>query len=325
MVADSLGPVPAETPYPPGLNLRTGHELRDASWCWRPRGTPTALLVHTRRGQAVLRVDGTHEEAMSTGDTLLWMPGAPQDFGCRPGPEPWDLVWVHFTLREGWDDWIAWPRPGAGIARVPAPPARLLARIDAALLETDQYAHSAIARGPDLALNALERAVLWLDAANPGSQPLDDRVREAVLFIAGNLGRPLDVRTIADAVHLSPSRLAHLFTEHLGSPPGRFVELRRMQRAQSLLESSSLSIGAIARISGFSSPYYFAGRFKAFAGVSPSDWRQRVQRATRDASGTPDLAQLEPQPGRQDPHARIPAAASAQIGSTARLADSPAR
>jgi AraC family transcriptional regulator, arabinose operon regulatory protein len=153
----------------------------------------------------------------------------------------------------------------------------LRARIDTALLEADLYAHSAVARASDLALNALERALLWLDAANPGSQPLDDRVREAVLFIAANLGRPLDVRTIANAVHLSPSRLAHLFTEQPGIPPGRFLELRRMQRAKSLLESSSLPIGAVAGISGFKSQYYFASRFKALAGVSPSAWRRRAR------------------------------------------------
>ncbi len=80
---------------------------------------------------------------------------------------------------------------------------------------------------------------------------------------------------IADAVRLSPSRLSHLFTEQIGVPPARFVEQRRIERAQGLLESSSLSVGAIAEITGFSSQFYFANRFAAITGTSPTAWRRQ--------------------------------------------------
>jgi AraC family transcriptional regulator, arabinose operon regulatory protein len=176
------------------------------------------------------------------------------------------------------------------VARISAPPPAMLARIESALLEMDRHAHSALPQAAAFALNALEGALLWLDAANPGSRPLDERVREAVLFVAGNFDRPLSVRMIADAVNLSPSRFAHLFTEEIGTPPARYIELRRLQRAQAMLESSSLSIGAIARTAGFSSQYYFATRFRAVIGVSPSEWRRRVAlTASADDGGAGSL------------------------------------
>ena len=81
---------------------------------------------------------------------------------------------------------------------------------------------------------------------------------------------------IADAVQLSPSRLSHLFKEQTGVTPARFVELRRIDRAKGLLESSSLSIGAIAAATGFSSQFYFANRFRAATGTSPTSWRRRA-------------------------------------------------
>jgi len=280
-----------ETPYPDVANLLTGHERRAASWCWRPGGTPTALLVHTRSGRAMLRVGGGEDEyAIAAGDTVLWAPGARQDFGCHPDAEPWELVWAHFRPQPEWHDWLGWPALGAGVARIPAPPAHLRARIEAALLEMDAYAHSAFPRAADLATNALERAVLWLDAASPGSQPLDDRVREAVLFVAGHLDRPLSVRVIADAVHISASRLTHLFSDQIGTSPARFVELRRLERAQALLDSSSLSIGAIAEATGFSTQHYFSTRFKAVTGVTPSDWRRRARRQRRSPDERPAAA-----------------------------------
>lgn len=191
--------------------------------------------------------------------------------------EPWELVWAHFRPREQWRDWRMWPALGAGVARIPSPTERLRARIDDALLEMDNYAHSSLPRATEFASNALERALLWLDAAHPGQLQINDRVEEAVLFIAGHLDRPLSVRAIADSVRLSPSRLSHLFKQELGLPPARYVELRRMGRARALLESTSLSVGAIAQATGFSSQYYFATRFKALELVTPSDWRRRAR------------------------------------------------
>jgi AraC family transcriptional regulator of arabinose operon len=276
-----------ETPGPDVRALLTGRERRDVSSCWRPRGTPTALLIHTRAGSAVVRT--AREQPMRPGDTVAWAPGAPQDFGCRPEREPWEIVWAQFRPRDGWHEWMRWPIVGAGVVRIAAPPARLRERIDAALCEMDGLAHSTLPRATDLALNALERALLWLDASNPGPQRLDDRVQEAVLFVGRHLDRPLSVAAIADAVHLSVSRLAHLFTEQLGIAPARFVELRRIERAQGLLESTSLSVGAIADATGFSSQYYFASRFKAVVGVTPSDWRRRIS-----AEGWVDAGSLHP-------------------------------
>jgi AraC family transcriptional regulator, arabinose operon regulatory protein len=224
----------------------------------------------------MLRADGG-QRTMSEGDTVVWAPGTPHDFGCR-GDVDWELVWAHFRPPEQWHDWLTWPSVAAGITRIPAPPERLRSRMSDALLEMDGYARSALYRSDDLAQNALERALLWLDAANPGPQQLDDRIREAVLFVAGNLDQPLTVRRLAEEVHLSPSRFAHVFRMQLGTSPARFIEQRRIERAQGLLESSSLSIGAVARTAGYASQYHFAARFRAIVGMSPSEWRRRTRR-----------------------------------------------
>lgn len=274
--------VRAETPYPDGLDLLTGHERRHGNSCWRPRGTPVPLLIHTRSGQAVVRYSGAGEQVISPGDTVLWAAGAPQDFECPRDGQPWDIVWAHFRPRSHWREWLSWPILTPGVARISSPQPRVRSRIDAALLETVRAANSASPRARDFALNALERALLWLDAANPRPRQLDERIHDAVLFVAGHLDGPLSVGVIADAVQLSPSRLSHLFTEQIGIPPARFVERRRIERAQGLLESSTLLIGAIAKITGFSSQFYFANRFHALTGMSPTAWRRRASRAFQD-------------------------------------------
>jgi AraC family transcriptional regulator of arabinose operon len=271
-----------ETPFPDIVDLLTGHERRGGNWCWRPRGTPTPLLIHTRGGQGAVRAASDERHTLSAGDTVLWTAGAEQEFGSDHDAVPWEIVWAHFRPRAHWHEWLRWPALGAGVARIPAPQPGLRARIDAALLEMNASAGGVSPRATDFALNALERALLWLDAANPGPQQLDDRIHDAVNFIARNLAGPLSVRVIADAVALSPSRFSHLFTEQVGSSPARFVELRRIERAQALLSSSSLPIGAIADATGFSSQFYFASRFRALAGMSPSEWRRRAPSPVRE-------------------------------------------
>lgn len=271
--------VGVETPYPKDLDLLIGHETRRGNACWRPRGTPVPLLIHTRSGRAVVRCHGVTEQVIGPGDTVLWRAGAAQDFECPRDGEPWDIVWAHFRPRRHWRRWLSWPSLGPGVTRIPAPQPGVRARIEAALLESVGVANSGSPRAYDFAMNALERALLWLAAANPGADRIDDRIHDAVLFVASHLDTPPSVRAIADAVQLSPSRLSHLFTEQVGISPARFVEQRRMERAQGLLESTSLPVGTIAEITGFRSQFYFANRFAALTGMSPTAWRRRAARA----------------------------------------------
>lgn len=261
-----------ETPYAAVERVLTGHERRLASRCWRPHGTPTPLIIHTRRGQALIHVDGdTHVQA--PGDTVLWLADTAQDFSAG-GDDPWEIVWAHFRPRERWHGWLGWPVLGRGVMRIPAPPPRRRTRITDALLEMDALARSGLPRASEFALNALERALLWLDAANPAPARLAEPVQEAMVFISRHLDRHLSVSEIAAAACLSPSRFAHLFTQQVGVSPARFVEQRRIARAGVLLESTSLPIGAVAEATGYSSQFYFATRFRAHTGTTPSEWRR---------------------------------------------------
>jgi AraC family transcriptional regulator of arabinose operon len=255
------------------LTLLAGHETRASTWCWRPRGTTTPLLVHTRAGSGRVETEEHGEHRLSPGDTVVWLPGAPHDFGCAPDEGPWEIVWMHVVQRTTWPAWTTWPELAPGLRWVPSPDDAMRGRIEQALLDTVAAHATSIPHSLALSMNALERALIWLDAATPGKDQLDGRVHDALDLIARQLDRSLDVGTIAAAVNLSPSRLAHMFTEQVGTPPARYVEMRRLERAQHLLSSTSMTVGAIARACGFSSQFYFATRFRRHTGSDPTSWR----------------------------------------------------
>ena len=269
----------APTPSPVVPTLLTGHETRVSTWCWRPHGTTTPLIVHTRAGTGRIEAGarrGAHP--MSPGDTVVWIPGTAHDFGCDADGKAWEIVWLHVVPRTSWRVWTSWPELGPGLRWVPAPDEAMRGRIDQALMDTVAAAGAPTSHSLPLAMNALERALIWLDAATPGEERLDGRVHDALDLIARRLDQPLDVGAIAAAVNLSPSRLGHVFKDQVGVSPARYVELRRLERAQHLLSSTSMTIGAVARACGFSSQFYFATRFRRHTGSDPTRWRAAALR-----------------------------------------------
>jgi AraC-like DNA-binding protein len=50
-----------------------------------------------------------------------------------------------------------------------------------------------------------------------------------------------------------------------------------MERARTLLEITSLPIGAVADAVGFGNQVYFATRVKRQTGLSPGEWRLRTR------------------------------------------------
>lgn len=105
---------------------------------------------------------------------------------------------------------------------------------------------------------------------------LSPNVRAAVSYILEHYTDPkLSLTAIASDLSLSPTYLSHQFNEELGLGIPDFVTRVRIDRAQGMLRrDESRTISAIARAVGFSDQGYFARRFKAIVGFSPSEYRK---------------------------------------------------
>lgn len=72
---------------------------------------------------------------------------------------------------------------------------------------------------------------------------------------------------------LSARRFNDLFKSHFDTTPNRYLTLRRIEHAQAMLETKSLTVTEIAECCGFSDIYYFSKVFKQICGLPPSKWR----------------------------------------------------
>lgn len=100
------------------------------------------------------------------------------------------------------------------------------------------------------------------------------RIAAALNFMHENLARPIALRGAALACHLSPSRLAHLFTEVTGRSFTAYLLEIRMERAAELLRKTGLLVVEVAGQCGFEDPSHFARRFKAHCGRTPREFRR---------------------------------------------------
>ncbi|WP_411349198.1 helix-turn-helix domain-containing protein [Paenibacillus sp. WLX2291] len=117
--------------------------------------------------------------------------------------------------------------------------------------------------------------VLLLLAMHAGTdhQHSDPRIEEVQQYLQRHYTEDIRVEQLAQLVCLSPSRLSHLYKQHIGETIMDTVLRLRLEQAQQLLCSTSRYIGEIAYEVGFNSQTYFTCKFTRHFGISPSLYR----------------------------------------------------
>ena len=271
-----MPPPPASRLTPPTRLLVSGRqESKGPLFARRPGGVDEWILIYNEGGGSYFKSPGGAFTA-EIGDAILIRPGAPHEYGLDEGRGYWKNTWTHFLPRPDCLDWLRWPEfaPGMMVLHLDEP---LRKKVRAELHRMDAAAHAADRRHEELAVNALERALLLCDSQNPrhSGERQDARIRKAVELICLRPAERFTVRGLARCCGLSRSRFAQLFREQMGVPPLAFLENRRLRCARELIEHTSLNFSEISMQSGFASPFYFSLRFKKHFGHSPREYRRR--------------------------------------------------
>ncbi len=92
--------------------------------------------------------------------------------------------------------------------------------------------------------------------------------------IQKNLFEDLSIDDLAFLTNLSLSSFKRKFSSVYGSSPNKYITSKRLEKAQSLLNTTDLSISEIAYDSGFSDVGYFSKTFKKHYNRTPSEIRK---------------------------------------------------
>lgn len=100
------------------------------------------------------------------------------------------------------------------------------------------------------------------------------RQRRVVEYIEARLGEELNLSHLAAEVGLTRYHFIRAFRVSLGTSPFRYLNKRRIARAQQLLLDPHLSITEIGLTLGFSSHSHFTETFRKITGTTPSQFRK---------------------------------------------------
>jgi transcriptional regulator GlxA family with amidase domain len=105
-------------------------------------------------------------------------------------------------------------------------------------------------------------------------------VSELQRWLPDHLDEDLTVDGLAARVGMSPRNLARRFKEEAGVTPASYVEALRVEAARRLLESSDLTVAAVARRVGVAHAETLHRAFRKRLGTTPQQYRRHFSRAS---------------------------------------------
>lgn len=101
----------------------------------------------------------------------------------------------------------------------------------------------------------------------------DERFDGLLRYINFNLEKNFSIKELAERYFVHPNHFIRLFKSKVGQTPARYIKERKMEMAKRLLESSTLSVTAIAEKTGMVDVANFSRTFKKFYNLSPIEYR----------------------------------------------------
>lgn len=240
-----------------------------------PGNMPCWTLHLTLHGNALFLNDQM-EVSVGRGDLMLFHPDARYHCGIHPSAQSWEHLWALFQPRPHWNEWLEWSALDDGILHLSLTDENSCTLVESLFRQLVALKDEAGPYQSDLRYNRLEEILIRATefSSRAERKTIDQRILCACDYIQAHLTEKFSVDDIATACNLSPSRLAHLFKQHMGVSPKSWGNNIRLQRARKLLLGSSDSIGLVAREVGYEDPTQFTKYFKKNMGCSPKQFRQ---------------------------------------------------
>jgi AraC family transcriptional regulator of arabinose operon len=249
--------------YPPGTRLET-RQLKDYEMVW------------FLSGNVVWEHDGT-EERVDPSVVILSRPGTRESYTWDPRHRT-QHGFFHFDIRKQIktlpppEQWPYLRSVANGDALRPLLH-HIAWLIGARPVRWQQAAESALKHALLMFVHDLTRTAA---EPVPTAHPVIERAMEYLRHIWSDTCKSCSLAELATGAGTSPTHLSRLFRAELGVSPAWALRVMRLQRAAMLLTRTSLSVQAVATLTGFATQFHFSDTFRRHYGMSPSDYRKRA-------------------------------------------------
>lgn len=184
-------------------------------------------------------------------------------------PNYWKIVWFTLPSTPRMEKAFAQPEIRNGYIRLDVSDPELRHKINQTLLRANTFAASDVPQASELALTAIEEALLWWEIGQESSVSVDPRVGAALKFLRRHLYKRIKISDVVRHCGLSRPRLLSLFRQQVGEPMMTSFERMRMRQADKILRAGFISVKEVADSFGYTDVKYFSRRFKKIMGFSP--------------------------------------------------------
>jgi len=108
------------------------------------------------------------------------------------------------------------------------------------------------------------------------------QLRLAKEIISTRLDGSVTLAELADACDITAAHFARAFKQSTGLPPHRWLLLQRVEKSQSMMLTTALTLYEIALASGFANQSHFTRVFARYRGITPNAWRRTMRREPRE-------------------------------------------
>ncbi|PCJ60861.1 MAG: hypothetical protein COA79_07320 [Planctomycetota bacterium] len=258
------------------LSAGTSNHSRDFRF-ERKENFPYWTFSFFHKGEVYIKSRGI-EIKVKAFDLKCFKPNTPYSTRIVPGSKYWKGDWLIGDIRPEWVDLINWKEEVPGIYVINVAATNYQEKIKKHFREALNCVFSSEPNAPLYAMHALEKVFILASKLNDKYfDNRDRRIIKAIEVLSTTFTEYMDVEILSDEVGLSPSRLAHLFTEQVGESPMSYRESIRLNHAKQLLIGSGMTIQEIAMEVAYDCPFHFSKRFKFRVGVSPKNFRKNLE------------------------------------------------
>lgn len=102
----------------------------------------------------------------------------------------------------------------------------------------------------------------------------DERIGKAIDYIRKHMDGDLSLEILANQACLSKDHFIRLFKQEMNMPPLKYINLKKMEKAQLMLATEDLPVKEVAYRLAFEDASYFNRLFKKVTGVTPQEYRR---------------------------------------------------
>ena len=239
-----------------------------STWC-NDRDWRAYALVYLTAGSGRYRDAAGADRAVSAGDLLMLFPGLVHSYGPESAGA-WTEVWIGFRGPV----FAALEADGLIDRRRPVWPIGLddglIARFDSLVAAVDRAGGTSDA----MLVARLHQLLAELSAMDATRTP-SSLVARARHELESDLRRPVDLPRLARRLGVGYDTLRRAFQAELGTSPGHWRLLRRIERAKQLIAVGK-TLDETAPEVGFCDRFFLARQFRQVVGMPPGRWRSDV-------------------------------------------------